>query len=122
MDVPVEQHCASFELSVGSYISDRGLALADSHDLYVTPNVGFRMGTAKVIADSCDAVFYMDYLKGQPEPAAQQRGREGNSARTTGQGDLLKANPWMNKALAKKPSAPQGGGGAGEAERGGGSH
>ena len=100
MDVPVEQHCASFELSVGSYIGGRGLALADSDYLYVIPNVGFRIGTAEVLADSRDAVFYMDYLKGQPEPAAKQQGREG--ARTTRRDDLLKANPWMTRALAKR--------------------
>ena len=64
------------------------------------------MGTAEVLGDSRDAVFYMDYLKGQSEPAAQQQGREG--ARTSRQDDLLKANPWMTQALAKKkPATPQ---------------
>ena len=110
LDVPVLQHCASFELSVGSYTSGRGLASAASDYLYVIPNVGFCMGTAEVLGDSRDAVFYMDYLKGKPEPAAQQQGREG--ARTTRQDDLLKANPWMTQALAKNKNshATEGGG------------
>ena len=43
--VPCVEHCASFSLSVGSYTSGRGLALADEEYLHVIPHVGFRMGS-----------------------------------------------------------------------------
>ena len=103
IDVPFVVHSASFELSLGSYISGRCLALADDEYLHVVPHVGFGMGSGEVLGNSRDSVFYMDYLKGQPDPQTQQATKYGS--RTKRQEDLLKANPWLAAALAKKNGA-----------------
>ena len=104
IDVPALEHCAFFELSLGHYISGRALVLDANQYMYVIPHVGFGMGSAEVTADSGDAVWYMDFLKGQPEPSAPQHGSDGSRSR--GQEQMLKSHPWMSKALLKKQGLP----------------
>ena len=106
-DVPALVHCASFALTVGHYISGRALRLKDDEWMYVIPNAGFHKDSGVVEANSDDGVFYQDYLKGQPEPvAAPQAGSAGS--RNSAQQELLKAHPWLQKALSKKHTkAPQ---------------
>jgi hypothetical protein len=104
IDVPVLVHCSSFSLTVGSYISCRGLVLKDEEYLHVIPNVGFHMGNGQLMADSRNAVYYQDYLKGRPVPEAEKAGS--SNARTKEQDDLLKLHPWMAKALDKKKPDP----------------
>ena len=84
IDVPFVLHSASFELPLGSYISGRCLALADDEYLNVVPHVGFGMGSGEVLGNSRDSVFYMDYLKGQPDPQAQQAKQRWLSNQKTG--------------------------------------
>ena len=105
-DVPSLVHCASFCLSVGHYISGRALSLTAEEYMHVIPHAGFGMGTAEVNANSDDAVFFMDFLKGQPESSGPQQQSAGS--RSKEQEELLKANPWMQKALSKKQAkAPE---------------
>ena len=100
-DVPALVHCASFSLTLGHYISGRALKLKDEEWMYVVPNAGFHRNSGLVEANSDDAVFYQDFLKGLPEPTADPQAGSGG-ARNSAQQELLKAHPWLQKALSKK--------------------
>ena len=100
VDLPIAAHCESFHLSLGDYISGRALTFADDEYVFVVPHVGFGLEPGEVVGNSRDAVYYVDYLKGQPKPQAQTENKGGH--RSKRQEDLLKANPWLGAALAKK--------------------
>ena len=102
-DVPALVHCASFSLTLGHYISGRALKLKDEEWMYVIPNAGFHKDSGLVQANSDDAVFYQDFLKGLPEPAAEPQAASAG-ARNSAQQELLKAHPWLQQALSKKHS------------------
>ena len=101
IDLPIAAHCESFHLSLGDYISGRALTIADDEYVLVVPHVGFGLEPGEVVGNSRDAVYYVDFLKGQPKPQAQSE-KKGGGHRTKRQDDLLKANPWLEAALAKK--------------------
>ena len=100
ISVPSAVHCASYQLSPGTYTFARSLKLAYEEYVYVIPSAGWLMGSAELHGDSRDAVYYRDFLKGLPEP--QTAGQSSESTRTKRQEDMLKANPWLAQAIAKK--------------------
>ena len=94
-------HCPSFTFSLGPYISGRKLALADSEYLYVIPFARWSMGSPFLTAGLRDSVYYVDYLKGVPDPPpAKDAGS--SSGRSKDQDALLKAHPWLKAAMGKK--------------------
>ena len=75
--------------------------------MYVIPNAGFDKASGAVEANSEDVVLYKDFLKGLPEPTAEPQSSSAGS-RSKDQEELLKAHPWMQKALSKKQTkAPE---------------
>ena len=106
-DVPIDVHCSAFDVRVGGYTSGRRLALAAEEYLYVVPFAGFRLGSSMLFADLTCSMYYLDFLKGQPDPGPAQK--EGSSSsRNKEQEALLKKHPWMTRALdRKRPAKPE---------------
>ena len=71
--------------------------------LYVIPFAKWSLGSPLLLADLRDSVYYMDFLKGQPDPPAQKEGS--TSSRNKDQQALLQTHPWLAKALEKKKQA-----------------
>ena len=96
-----------FDFSVGGYTSGSRLALAPEEYLLVIPFAHFRLGSHMLFADPRDLVYYLDFLKGQPDPPPQTEG--GSSSRNKEQEALLQKHPWMARALEKKkrPAMPE---------------
>ena len=99
--MPTDVHCSALVLGVGGYTSGRKLALAPEEYLYVVPFAGFRLGSPLRFADLTCSTYYIDFLKGQPDPAPPPA-EKGSSSRTKEQDALLKKHPWMSKTLERK--------------------
>ena len=101
LNMPVAEQCASFTLSVGTYLSCRTLALPDDEYVHVIPYPAAFGSGSTVACDSRDLVYYQDFLKGQPEPVTEKKDSQ-QGGRSKKQDELLKTNPWMAKAMDKK--------------------
>ena len=100
-EMPSDVHCPTFTFALGEYISGRKLALDDSEYLYVIPFARWNMGSPFLTADLRDSVYYVDYLKGVPDPAPA-KGAGSSSGRTKDQNAMLKAHSWLQSAMDKK--------------------
>ena len=100
VDVPDDVHCASFDFALGDYTNGRRLALADLEFLHVIPYARWTMGSPFLSADLRDSVYYLDFLKGQPDPPPAKDAA--SSSRNNEQDALLKAHPWLKTSMEKK--------------------
>ena len=78
------------------------MCLSDSEYVFVLPNLTYSTESLEVCNHHSDVVYYVDYLRGQPEPEAEQ-GQHSRGKKTCGQEARAQKRPWLEKALAKKP-------------------